>query len=64
MRTGRGILEVVREHKVLTEEQIAAVLDPMAMTGQGRPAWMGWTLRLALTKTIDVKQIQRYFDEC
>jgi len=38
MRTGRGILELVREHKVLTEEQIAAVLDPVAMTGQGRPA--------------------------
>jgi aspartate ammonia-lyase len=38
MRTGRGILELVREHKVLTEEEIAAVLDPVAMTGQGRPA--------------------------
>jgi aspartate ammonia-lyase len=36
MRTGRGILELVREKKVLTEEQIAAVLDPLAMTGQGR----------------------------
>ena len=38
MRTGRGILELVREKKVLTEEQIAKVLDPLAMTGQGRPA--------------------------
>jgi aspartate ammonia-lyase len=38
MRTGRGILELVREQKVLTEEQIAEVLDPVAMTGQGRPA--------------------------
>jgi aspartate ammonia-lyase len=37
MRTGRGILELVREKKVLTEEQIAAVLDPVAMTGQGQP---------------------------
>jgi aspartate ammonia-lyase len=37
MRTGRGIMELVREKKVLTEEQIAAVLDPVAMTGQGRP---------------------------
>jgi aspartate ammonia-lyase len=36
MRTGRGILELVREKKVLTDEQIARVLDPMAMTGQGR----------------------------
>ena len=27
-----------RERKILTEAQIAEVLDPMAMTGQGRPA--------------------------
>jgi aspartate ammonia-lyase len=40
MKTGRGILELVREKKVLTEKQIAEVLDPAAMTGQagrGRP---------------------------
>jgi aspartate ammonia-lyase len=36
MRTGRGIMELVREKKVLTEQQIADVLDPAAMTGQGR----------------------------
>src|SRR4051812_24786270 len=36
MKTGRGILELVRERNVLTEEQIAAVLDPLAMTGQFR----------------------------
>ena len=36
MKTGRGILELVREKKVLTEEQIKKVLDPAAMTGQGR----------------------------
>jgi aspartate ammonia-lyase len=34
MRTGRGILELVREKKLLSEEQIATVLDPAAMTGQ------------------------------
>jgi aspartate ammonia-lyase len=34
MKTGRGILEIVRERKILTEEQIAMVLDPVAMTGQ------------------------------
>jgi aspartate ammonia-lyase len=34
-RTGRGILELVREKKILTEAQLAAILDPMAMTGQG-----------------------------
>jgi aspartate ammonia-lyase len=38
MRSGRGILDLIRERKVLSEQQIAAVLDPMSMTGQGRPA--------------------------
>jgi aspartate ammonia-lyase len=38
MKTGRGILELIREKKVLTEAQIAKVLDPAAMTGQGRPS--------------------------
>ena len=37
-KTGRGILEIIRERKILTEQQIAEVLDPMKMTGQGRPA--------------------------
>jgi aspartate ammonia-lyase len=37
-KTGRGILEIIRERKLLTEQQIADVLDPMKMTGQGRPA--------------------------
>jgi aspartate ammonia-lyase len=35
MRTGKGILELVRQQHVLTEQQIAQVLDPIAMTGQG-----------------------------
>ncbi len=38
MKTGRGILDLIREKKILTEEQIAKVLDPNAMTGGGRPA--------------------------
>jgi aspartate ammonia-lyase len=37
-KTGRGILEIVREKGILTEQQIASVLDPVAMTGQGRPS--------------------------
>jgi len=37
MRTGRGILELVRERRLLSEDQIAAVLDPARMTGQRRP---------------------------
>jgi aspartate ammonia-lyase len=36
MKTGRGIIELVREKKILTEKQIAEVLDPAAMTGAGR----------------------------
>jgi len=32
--SGKGILEVIREKKVLTEKQIADVMDPAAMTGQ------------------------------
>ena len=38
MKTGRGILELIREKKILTDAEIAKVLDPAAMTGQGRPA--------------------------
>ena len=34
MRTGRGILDLVRERGLLSEAQIAEVLDPLAMTGQ------------------------------
>ncbi len=36
MKTGKGIIELVREKKMLTEEQIQQVLDPISMTGQGR----------------------------
>lgn len=34
MKTGKGILELVREQKLLTEEQIQEILDPKKMTGQ------------------------------
>ena len=37
MRTGRGIMELVREKKLLTDEQLAKILDPFAMTGQRPP---------------------------
>ena len=36
MKTGRGILELIREKKILTEAQIEEILDPRAMTGSGR----------------------------
>jgi len=38
MLTGQGILELIRAKRLLTEEQIAQVLDPEAMTGQARSA--------------------------
>ena len=38
MKSGRGILELIREKKILTDAELAKVLDPAAMTGQGRPA--------------------------
>jgi aspartate ammonia-lyase len=34
MKTGRGIMELIREKKILDEQQIMKVLDPLAMTGQ------------------------------
>jgi aspartate ammonia-lyase len=36
LRTGKGIVELVREKKILTEEQLASILDPAAMTGVRR----------------------------
>ena len=33
-KSGRGILELVREKGILSDAQIADVFDPMAMTGQ------------------------------
>lgn len=33
LRSGKGIVELVRERELLTDKQIAQVLDPVAMTG-------------------------------
>lgn len=38
LRTGKGIVELVREKGILTEEQLTKILDPAAMTGVRRPA--------------------------
>ncbi len=38
LRTGKGIVELVREKKILSEEQLARILDPAAMTGMRRPS--------------------------
>jgi aspartate ammonia-lyase len=36
MKTGKGIIQLVREKRVLTDAQIDEILNPQAMTGQGR----------------------------
>jgi aspartate ammonia-lyase len=36
LKTDKGILELVRQEKVLTDKQIGELLSPEAMTGQGR----------------------------
>jgi aspartate ammonia-lyase len=33
MKTGKGIVQLVREKELLSEEQISSVLDPRVMTG-------------------------------
>jgi aspartate ammonia-lyase len=37
LKTGKGIVELVREKKLLSEDQINHVLDPNVMTGIGTP---------------------------
>jgi aspartate ammonia-lyase len=37
LRTGKGIVQLVREKRILSEEQLTKILDPAAMTG-ARPA--------------------------
>jgi len=32
-QTGKGLLEIIREKKILTEEQIKDLLDPAKLTG-------------------------------
>jgi aspartate ammonia-lyase len=34
LETGKGILELIRENKLLTEDQIKELLNPKKMTGQ------------------------------
>jgi aspartate ammonia-lyase len=34
LQTGKGILELVREQKLLTEDQIKKIMDPASLTGQ------------------------------
>jgi len=38
LRTGKGIVELVREKGILTDEQLARILDPAAMTGTRKRA--------------------------
>ena len=36
LKTGEGIIELVREKHILTDEQLEEILNPAALTGQGR----------------------------
>jgi aspartate ammonia-lyase len=36
LKSGEGILQLVREKHILTDEQIDEILNPVALTGQGR----------------------------
>jgi aspartate ammonia-lyase len=38
LKTGKGIVELVREKGILTEKQIQTILDPSAMTGTRQPS--------------------------
>ena len=35
-KSGKGVLEIIREKKILTEQQIAELLDPVKLTGLNR----------------------------
>jgi aspartate ammonia-lyase len=34
LETGKGVLELIREKKLLTEDQLKTLMDPAALTGQ------------------------------
>jgi aspartate ammonia-lyase len=34
LKTGKGVLEIVRERGLLSEDELAKILDAKAMTGQ------------------------------
>jgi len=38
LRTGKGIVELIREKGILSEQQIKTILDPAAMTGTRQPS--------------------------
>ena len=38
-KTDKGILEIIREKKLLTEAQIAEMLDPVKLTNLGRSSY-------------------------
>ena len=41
MKTGRGIMELVREKKILTEQQITDLLDPIKLTNLNESLYTG-----------------------
>ena len=39
-RTGKGILEIIREKKILTEQQIKDLLDPVKLSGLDKSKYL------------------------
>ena len=40
-KSGKGILEIIREKKILTEQQIQELLDPAKLTGLDKSKYQG-----------------------
>jgi len=40
-KSGKGILEIIREQKILTEQQIAELLDPAKLTNLDKSQYGG-----------------------
>jgi aspartate ammonia-lyase len=38
LKTGKGIVQLIREKGILTEQQIQTILDPASMTGARQPS--------------------------
>jgi aspartate ammonia-lyase len=49
-RSGKGVLEIIREQHLLTEQQIADVLDPAKLTNLDRSAHPDKNANLRKTK--------------
>ena len=54
-KSGKGILEIIREQKLLTEQQIADLLDPVKLTNLDKNAYPTKEARAPGTQTRNVQ---------